>query len=974
MPEQGSPSNPNYPISGYTPTNPANPAPNYTAPSGQTISNRPFFATPEQESAYQTTQALARMQPIGTNVPGVVSSGDIIFGGPVPTQAQLSAAGYKPGDTVYATTAMSNIPGYTETSYGSTSPAMTLQRQNVIAQAEAVRRDTNYTVATKPSEKQSTFFGEPQSPFAQTGKYITSSGTKSYQNPMDTIQKVTTPTSFLQGSMRSFTPDEAGLYNLPTEFYTDKGLKFVINPNDKILTAYGPDVSPYIGKGDYYVDIFSGKQLYGQGQFKQEDLFSAFTNKGENPFAVAAVTAFSTFTPSNFFGIPLASEFIGGGLGLQSKDTMLRNVETRLSKSLTSAYDAAGNKQENFGWFAAKSPVVQLSALPIVATGIGFGAGVLATTFPLQTMYATQSLASNLPLVSQTATTAISFKAYEDVTGIYKSSKAEGLSPVGDIASYAAYQGIAFVGIGRGLKLGLTEGSPKLVDMQITKASVRQAGKGKIASVKLNDNSGRDLYTITGKNRYLVDQQMQYTIRAISLDKGIKYYTKTLDLPKVIDVNIPLGKNLFEVKNIGDLKYVFGGGTREQLTRGYQPVRTSDISFEREFFFDYKQQLFKGVGVSKMSVSGMLSQGRGNVIKASFDAIGKDILGINILKTSGSKSAFASISGTPSVDVSKSIFKIQTKSEYKITLGKDYIREDIWLRPAGRPNIARGNSIGATRGTIPLSNVDIKVGIARSNLVTGRKTTPSLFSTYQIRKIGDIGTGGSGSIGGGFGKGSGITFEDIGAGTSTSAITKQISSSITKGTSSAFTPTISKVKITPTISKGASQLGTLTKMTSASSLVSISSQTSMVSTKQLSALTPSLKSASLPAVLTRTTVATTPITTPSLRAITTPVTTPFTTIVDVPGIPTTPITFVPFIPSPFIGLPPGMGGYLQPSRRGLGRKAKERAIRPSFTGIVTKFKISQPLKVSKNFGLSPFAIRGLPTGKAKKQYFKELDF
>lgn len=67
-------------------------------------------------------------------------------------------------------------------------------------------------------------------------------------------------------------------------------------------------------------------------------------------------------------------------------------------------------------------------------------------------------------------------------------------------------------------------------------------------------------------------------------------------------------------------------------------------------------------------------------------------------------------------------------------------------------------------------------------------------------------------------------------------------------------------------------------------------------------------------------------------------------------------------------------GYAEPQRKKRGRKSPFN-IAPSFTGIVGNFKITNPIKVSKTFGVTPFQTRGLLVGKKSKgSYFKLVDF
>jgi hypothetical protein len=79
------------------------------------------------------------------------------------------------------------------------------------------------------------------------------------------------------------------------------------------------------------------------------------------------------------------------------------------------------------------------------------------------------------------------------------------------------------------------------------------------------------------------------------------------------------------------------------------------------------------------------------------------------------------------------------------------------------------------------------------------------------------------------------------------------------------------------------------------------------------------------------------------------------------------------------GLPtmPSLGGYAIPNYRRRGKLASFN-IAPSFTAIVENIKMTSPLKVSKNFGVTPFQTRGLLTTKkgkpGKGPYFKLVDF
>jgi len=74
---------------------------------------------------------------------------------------------------------------------------------------------------------------------------------------------------------------------------------------------------------------------------------------------------------------------------------------------------------------------------------------------------------------------------------------------------------------------------------------------------------------------------------------------------------------------------------------------------------------------------------------------------------------------------------------------------------------------------------------------------------------------------------------------------------------------------------------------------------------------------------------------------------------------------------------PSFGGFLQPKRRTLRKKTGEFSIAPSFSAIVGNLGMSSSLKVSKDFGVTPFQTRGLlrsKSGKAKKiPYFTLTD-
>lgn len=76
----------------------------------------------------------------------------------------------------------------------------------------------------------------------------------------------------------------------------------------------------------------------------------------------------------------------------------------------------------------------------------------------------------------------------------------------------------------------------------------------------------------------------------------------------------------------------------------------------------------------------------------------------------------------------------------------------------------------------------------------------------------------------------------------------------------------------------------------------------------------------------------------------------------------------PFYPA--LGLP-SLGGSAEGGRRKKGKKSPF-DIAPGFSSIVTGTTISSPLKVSRTFGVSPFATRGLPTFKTGS-YFKLTD-
>ena len=75
---------------------------------------------------------------------------------------------------------------------------------------------------------------------------------------------------------------------------------------------------------------------------------------------------------------------------------------------------------------------------------------------------------------------------------------------------------------------------------------------------------------------------------------------------------------------------------------------------------------------------------------------------------------------------------------------------------------------------------------------------------------------------------------------------------------------------------------------------------------------------------------------------------------------------------------PELGGYIINVPRTRGKKSKEVSIAPSFTGIVQNIKMTNSLKVSKEFGVTPFQTRGLLVNKkgkrSNKPYFEIIDF
>jgi hypothetical protein len=80
---------------------------------------------------------------------------------------------------------------------------------------------------------------------------------------------------------------------------------------------------------------------------------------------------------------------------------------------------------------------------------------------------------------------------------------------------------------------------------------------------------------------------------------------------------------------------------------------------------------------------------------------------------------------------------------------------------------------------------------------------------------------------------------------------------------------------------------------------------------------------------------------------------------------------VPFDITPFWDMPQ-LGGWVEPVGKKRKPKKDEFNIAPSFTGIITGIKLKAPLKVSKQYGVSPSQFRGLPSGK-KGAYFKFTD-
>jgi hypothetical protein len=66
---------------------------------------------------------------------------------------------------------------------------------------------------------------------------------------------------------------------------------------------------------------------------------------------------------------------------------------------------------------------------------------------------------------------------------------------------------------------------------------------------------------------------------------------------------------------------------------------------------------------------------------------------------------------------------------------------------------------------------------------------------------------------------------------------------------------------------------------------------------------------------------------------------------------------------PGIGEPLSLGGFTIPNVRGKGRKTGTFDIAPSFTGLTLGIRIKSPVKASKTFGVTPFQRRGIYKGK-----------